>query len=229
MIKDLYLGLYLGNIYLVNSEKHVPWIHLTDFITNPYKRTLVSGRNFALELIIVQYLFQICIWKQMLGPNPRPKARPVTKRLSILTSSWLQKSAIASIWQGTISESIYKLCQIFLKLQCEYEGSQRCIVIVISYHRWDRYCWNAHIRSPIEKACLQCRFLCEFYSHFNSCQQSAIADVNTDVIWFFPLSHWQKTAEYFFAWLFFIKELFCTKQAVNLPEASKPCCSNAKV
>ena len=80
MIKGIHLGLYLGNMYLVNSEKHFPWIHLRDFITNPYKRTLVLGRNFALQLIIVQYLFQIYIWKRMQEPNPTLRQGPSQSR-----------------------------------------------------------------------------------------------------------------------------------------------------
>ena len=66
-------------------------------------------------------------------PNPRPKTRLITKRVSMLTRCWIQ-GPIAGIWQGSISNSTYKLSQIFLKLFCKYEGSQRCLVIVISYH-----------------------------------------------------------------------------------------------
>ena len=130
----------------------------------------MSGRNFALKLIIFQYLFQIYIWSRMQVPNPRPKARLITKRLSILTSSWLQKSLVAGISQGTISKSTYKLCQIFLKLHCKYEGSQRCVLIVISYHHWDRFRRKPHIHSPTDKICLQFHFLFEFVRHTYAAQ-----------------------------------------------------------
>ena len=130
----------------------------------------MSDRNLALELIISQYLFQIHIWRQRHEPNAWPNARPITKWLSMLTSRWLQKSPIAGIWPGTISESTYKLCQIFLKLHCEYEGSQRCMFIVNSYHSWHRFRRNAHIHSPTEKVCLQCHFLCEFVRHTYTAQ-----------------------------------------------------------
>ena len=52
--------------------------------------------------------------------------------------------------------------KMFLKLYREYEESQRCVAIVISYHYWDRFRRTAYIHSPAKKVCLQCHFLCEF-------------------------------------------------------------------
>ena len=52
-------SLGLENIYLVIAKSSYPKY----IFTNPFKRTLVSDRNFALEFIVFQYSFQIYIWK----------------------------------------------------------------------------------------------------------------------------------------------------------------------
>lgn len=66
---------------------------------------------------------------------------------------------------NTISDSTYKLCQFFSQaILCILGISQR-VVIVIIYHRLDKFLRSAHIHNRAKKVCLQCHFLCEFARH----------------------------------------------------------------
>ena len=134
---------YFDYRYIFRPRKYISGyseklFHLTDFITNPYKRLLVSDRNFALELIIFQYSFEIYIWRGMQQPNSTPKTRLITKRLSMLTSSWLKKF----------------LSQVSVPAMHSH-----------MYHHWVRFRRNAHIYSSTEKVSLPCWFLCKFVRH----------------------------------------------------------------
>ena len=153
--------IYLVNIYLVN-------IYL-DFRTNSYKKTLVGVRQkFSTRAFFFFFFFhfKFTFRDECRNPTQAQRQGPLWNGLVCWQVAdllcWFQTK---SYHRHLTKHHFWLHIQImsnFLQVVCEYEGSQWCIAIVISYHHLDTFRRNTHIHSPNEDVYLQCHFLCEF-------------------------------------------------------------------